>query len=161
MKDGYIKKDKKYDVKRYGGKALQKGKNEKGKVIEADIELDSILKNFDEVSSVPMKCGEAEKEFLEPLVSLSGLKEKITALKWKNSIALFDEHDRNSIKRAREIIEEIGKEIKKKPAFQRKGDFEGYTASMERITDLSNEYYELIPRVEFAYDKINILDNEW
>lgn len=44
--------------------------------------------------------------------------------------------------------------LKKQKIYQKKSQFDNYENMINEVSSLCNEYYELIPRTEFAQDKL-------
>lgn len=47
--------------------------------------------------------------------------------------------------------------LSKKKVYQKKSQFDKYEEMIEEVIKLCNKYYELIPRKEFAHDKLDLI----
>jgi len=121
--------------------------------------MKTVFHDFDEVCKKSPKCGDRLVEFLNPLLQPEDLRNKIKETSFGSDI-VFSINERATIQQAKVILEKLNKLLKKKSRLQKKGDYEGYKEMMAKACDLNNEYFELIPREEFAYDKMELILDE-
>ncbi|XP_033624396.1 poly [ADP-ribose] polymerase tankyrase-like [Asterias rubens] len=116
--------------------------------------------NFDSTipSKLPPSVQGIIKELIKPELLSRGLSESgiDTTL-----IGLGNFISRDVLLKAKEVLERIGKLIKKCEKDQRSAssNINQQQADMEKVCDLSSEYFELIPNADFAFEKMSPLTN--
>lgn len=74
---------------------------------------------------------------------------------------MLNVNDRKILEQAKELVLKMRDLLEKKSTYQKKSQFDKFEEMISKVTELCNQYYELIPRKEFAYDKLNLILHDY
>lgn len=154
----YTKKEKKYDLKRIGGKLVSKNHLEL-KFSNADFQFEKLMISIDSLNQdVKMENPGEFKRFLKPLVNDINIYNSLRNANFSNALMLLAPQDKSTIDEGIKILRKIKAKLEESQKFRMKNDFEGYSTCMDEATALNSEYLEVIPKVNptlisaFLYD---------
>lgn len=105
----YVKKPKKYDVKRLGGKPLSKCEYEL-KFSNADFNFEELLIPVDQLdTSIEMKNPNEFKYFIKPLIADMNIYQNLSRANFSNSMMLLVPQDKTNIDEGLKILNKLKK----------------------------------------------------
>ena len=144
---GYYKIEKKYDVKRIGGKFTSKDEF-KLTFSNADFEMEKLLIPESKLNTSIQMVNPIEfMYFIKPLVSDNNMYTALKNSNFSNSMMLLAPQDQRTIDQGIDILNKIKTLIKEAEQHRLKHNFEKYSVCMEEISNLNSEYLEVIPKV--------------
>ncbi|XP_038072455.1 poly [ADP-ribose] polymerase tankyrase-like isoform X2 [Patiria miniata] len=105
---------------------------------------------FDLESSVPSELPKSVQNVMHEMTKPQALKMALGETGVDASIMNFSHMSREVLQKAIDILDKLGEVIKK--SSESKGEEATYLASCEKMYELSNEYYCVIPHENFAHD---------
>ncbi|XP_006818908.1 poly [ADP-ribose] polymerase tankyrase-like [Saccoglossus kowalevskii] len=142
----FEKKPKKYSLVKSERRRIQK---------KTLTELDINLK-----SDIPSKLPDDVKDVYEQLTSFSMLKAALRNTNVNTSYMPFGRIPRDVLEQAREILNRIRPLVDEVEKQQDEGfpDLHQYQETMEKVADLSSEYFQLVPSANYVYEELTPLN---
>lgn len=160
----YVKVDKKYTIKRIGGKLISNSKKAL-KFSNADFDYTKLLIPWEKLdSSVPMKNPEEFKYFIQPLTTDNNMMSNFTYSNFSRSLMVLAPQDKETVEDAIDILLKMKKLLEECRKHQGKQDFPAFMTCMQEVENLNSEYMEVIPKTNpttiEALLNIHQVDNE-
>ena len=143
----YVKKEKKYDVKRIGGKLVSRN-DVKLKFSNADFNFEKLLIPLEDLDySVDMVNPIEFRHFIKPLVNDNNVLDSLQRSNFSKALMLLAPQDKPTVDLALELLKKLKKILVESNKHRFKHNFEGYSSCLEEATSLNSEYLEIIPKV--------------
>lgn len=143
----YVKKEKKYDVKRIGGKLTSRSEA-KLKFSNADFNFEKLLIPLEDLDySIEMVNPIEFRHFIKPLISDNNILDSLQRSNFSKALMLLAPQDKPTIDLALDLLEKLKKVLKESEKHRWKHNFEGYSACLDEAAALNSEYLEIIPKV--------------
>ncbi|XP_078592750.1 poly [ADP-ribose] polymerase tankyrase-like isoform X2 [Branchiostoma floridae x Branchiostoma japonicum] len=112
--------------------------------------------------ALPSKLQDKVKSFIEELTNLRTISECMRRTGVDESMMPFGRLRREAMEEGMKILGEIKKVVEKAEKGQEETfpDVEQYQEDMEKVAELSNKYYQLIPPGGFSHEKIRALNDQ-
>ena len=143
----YVKKEKKYEIKRLGGRLISKNDLQL-KFSNADFQFEKLMIPIEDLSQkVEMKNPAEFQKFLKALVDDRSVYTSLKYQNYSNAIMLLAPQDKATIDEGIKILEKIKKILQDSDKHRLDNNFGKYSECIDQASDLNSEYMEVIPKI--------------